>query len=77
MFDYSKLIEYIKSYGTWAKPLESFWLIKTTKDATTIRDEIQSKTSSNDKIVVMDVTNINWATSSVSKEVIDWMQKNV
>lgn len=77
IFDYSKLIEYIKSYGTWAKPLESFWLIKTDKDIGIVRDELRVKVSTNDKIVVMDVTNVNWATLSISKEVTDWMTENL
>lgn len=77
IYDYSKLIEYIKTYGNWAKPLESFWLIKTHKEISTVRDELLTKVSSGDKLLVMDVTGTGWATSSISKEVTEWMQKNV
>lgn len=76
-FDYSRLIEYIKTYGSWAKPLESFWLIKTDKLVSVVRDEIKAKVSSGDKIIVMDVTGVNWGTSSISGEVTDWMKSNI
>lgn len=77
IYDYSRLITYIKSYGAWAKPLESFWLIKTNKDIATVRDEIKSVVSANDKIIVMDVTSVNWATFNISKEVTDWMNEDL
>lgn len=77
IFDYAKLIEYIKTYGSWAKPLESFWLIKTDLDIASVRDELKTKTASNDKIIVMDVTNVNWATYNISKEVTDWMENDL
>ncbi len=77
LHDYSRLIEYIKTYGNWAKPLESFWLIKTSKDIGMVRDELRLRLSSNDRVVVMNVTGADWATTAVSKEITDWMQKNI
>ena len=75
--DYKALIDKIKSYGSWAKPLESFWLIKTEKSASEMRDELRSVTDSNDEIVVLNVTGDNWATFGISKEVTDWMHQNL
>lgn len=77
IYDYTDLISYIKTYGKWAKPLESFWLIKTDKSVSTVRDELKAKVSSGDKILVIDVTGSYWATSSISKEVTDWMKNNI
>ena len=77
IYDYSKLIDYIKTYGTWAKPLESFWLVKTGKDIASVRDELVTKVSPGDKIIVMDITGTSWASSSISKEVTDWMKENM
>lgn len=76
-YDYTKLIDYIKSYGNWAKPLESFWLIKTDKNISMVRDELKNNVSAGDKIIVMDITSVNWATLSISEEVTGWMQSNV
>jgi len=75
--DYKFLIKYIKSYPNWAKPLQSVWLIRTTKTSGQVRDEIKAKIDSNDKVLVMDVTKTGWATFNVSKEVTDWMKKNL
>lgn len=75
--DYEKLISHIKSYGTWAKPLESFWFVKTTKTLTTVRDETKQYLDSNDKLVVLDITKDNWWTIRIPKDVTERMQKNI
>ena len=75
--DYKILTQYIKSYSTWAKPLQSVWLIKTEKTLAQVRDEIRTKVDSNDKILVVDVTKNGWATFNISKEVTDWMKNNL
>lgn len=75
--DYKKLIDYIKSYGTRAKPLYSVWLIKTNKTCSQVRDEIRDKTDSNDKTLVIDVTTADWASRGLGKDVTEWMKKNL
>ncbi len=75
--DYIKLIDHIKSYSRWAKPLKSVWLIKTSKMASEVRSEIKSVVDSNDKALVIDVTGANWASYNISKEVSDWMKNNL
>jgi len=75
--DYKKLIEYIKNYGTWAKPLYSQWFVRTEKTCTTVRDEIKGEVDSNDKVLVLDVTGINWSAYNLSKEVIEWMNEHL
>jgi hypothetical protein len=76
VFDYSKLIGYIKSFSGWAKPLESVWLIQSDLDPMDIVNQIRSVTSTNDKILVVEVTNI-WASFNLSKDVNDWMQQGL
>jgi hypothetical protein len=75
--DYKKLIAYIKSFPSWAKPLYSVWLIKTDKTASQIRDEIGFATDANDRTLVIDVTGRAWATKGVSEEIIKWMKDNL
>lgn len=76
IFDYTKLIDYIKSFGIWAKPLESVWLIKTNMSAVDLVNQIRSVTYPNDKILVIEITN-NWASFNISREVSDWMRQGM
>jgi hypothetical protein len=75
--DYKKIIAHIKSYGTWAKPLYSVWFIKTDKTCAQVRDELNKLLDRNDKLLVMDVSEDDWATRSIDKEVTDWMKKHI
>lgn len=74
--DYKTVIDYIKSHN-WAKPLQSLWLIKTNKESATVRDELESITDTNDRILVVDITGDGWATARVPAEVTEWMKNNV
>ncbi|WP_419877682.1 CRISPR-associated protein Cas2 [Brevibacillus centrosporus] len=51
--NYSKVHEAIKSYGSWAKVLESTWLIETTQTAGQVRDNILRSMDENDKLFVL------------------------
>lgn len=53
---YEPLFDYIKSFPKFAKPLESLWLIKTSKNYETVRDKLIRLIDSNDKILVIDIT---------------------
>jgi len=75
--DYERLIDYIKSFPDWATPLKSVWFIKTNKTVADVRDEIKKKADSNDGLIVIDITEANWATSGISKEITDWMTTNL
>lgn len=76
--DYKKIINYIKSFGNWAKPLQSVWLVKSsTKGCADIRDDIKKLIDSNDKVLVIKITGDNWASYNLSKEVVDWMKNNI
>lgn len=77
IYDYEILIDHIKTYSYWAKPLESVWFIKTEKSVSSVRDELKSYAAEKDKILVIDVTGANWGTSFLSKKVTDWMKENL
>lgn len=74
---YEALIKYIKSYQLWAKPLDSFWLIKTDFSAVNVRDAIRQYIDENDKILVMDVTADEAAWSNLPKDVANWIKNNL
>ncbi len=50
--DYSSLFKKIESYGTWARPLESCWIIATTQSASQVRDSLASVLDSDDGLLV-------------------------
>ena len=75
--EYKKVINYIKGYKTWAKPLYSLFFIKTNKTVATVRDELQKLTDSNDKILVINVTGEGWATARIDARITDWMKENI
>lgn len=71
--DYSSLHEHIKSYGQWAKPLESVWLIKSSRSVEQVRNAAQQHMDSNDRILVIDVTGRAAAWSNLPSKVSDWI----
>lgn len=75
--EYSGLWEYLKTFALWARPAQSVWFIKSDLGAGQIRDEIKARLKSNDKVLVIEVTNNNWGTSNVLKVVTDWMKANL
>jgi autonomous glycyl radical cofactor GrcA len=74
--NYEAIIEKIKSLGSWAKPLESFWLLDSSKSASEIRDLLQTVVDQDDKIIVIQLGDY-WATNNISKEVTKWMKKHI
>lgn len=75
--DYAALSKHLKSlYALWARPVKSVWIIKSNKDAAQIRDEIKSVLDLNDKLIIVELSG-KWGTYNISREVIDWMQKNI
>lgn len=75
--DYTKLIDYLKSHESWAKPLKSSFFVKTSLTAGQLRDGIKKHIDANDDIVVVTVTGESWATYGISSNVTDWMKKNL
>lgn len=75
--DYMKIAEYIESFESWAKPLKSQWFIVTQKSTSTVRDELKDICDFNDKILIIDASSDNWATSNISSKVTDWMKQHL
>jgi len=73
--NYEVLISKIKKYGAWAKPLESFWLVKTSDSASEIRDNLKTVMDNDDKLIVIEAGS-TWATKRISGKVTDWIQEH-
>ncbi len=76
--DYKRVIDYIKSFTFWAKPLQSVWfVVSSTKTAGGIRDDLKGLTDPNDKILVIDVSADLWAVARLEPKVTEWMKSNI
>ncbi len=71
---YNPIIEYIKSFPRYAKPLESLWIVKTNRDCKSVRDDLSNLVDSNDKILVVDITGCAAAWYNIPKE--NWIKNN-
>lgn len=71
--DYSGLHEAIKNLGTtWARPCESYWLVRTSKNAEQVYDVLKAYIDQNDRLLVsrFDCTDKQgW----LSKEIWNWI----
>ncbi len=76
--NYSDLHNHLKSYYSWAKPLESFWLIRTTESKPAeVRNAIRKHMDTNDHVFVVDVTGQNAAWYGMSDKVTEWIKENL
>lgn len=75
--NYTELITYLESFGTWARPVRSSFLVKTALTAAQLRDGIRNHVDANDTVLVMSVTGTDWATQGVPPEVVTWLRNNV
>lgn len=75
--EYQRLIREIKALGSWAKPLESTWFVACDSTTSGVRDHLKKFIDSNDELMVLDVTDDNWSSYKLSKDVTDWMHSNL
>lgn len=74
--NYSLLYNAIKGVsGYWAHPAESFWLIKTSKSVSKVRDELSPYLDQNDKLIVAEFG--TWASYNLPKDITDWLHQPV
>jgi hypothetical protein len=71
--DYKELINSIQSLGHWAKPHYSIFLVKSNFSARIIRNRLSKFVDRNDSILVVDITNDDWASWNLTNEVVQWM----
>jgi hypothetical protein len=69
---YNRVHTTIKSYGTWAKPLESTWFVKSNENVQDVRGKVLNVLDANDKLLVVEVTR-NASAYGLPDEVWKWM----
>ncbi len=78
--DYQSLKNKLESYGIWARPLESCWIIATEQSAVQIRDALYAVMDSDDGLLVTRLQseaawqNLNHETNSVMSK---WLKENL
>lgn len=75
--DYKKLIDRLKEFSKWCKPLKSFWLVRTEKTAPQVLDVLIPLLDNNDKIFAVDVTHDDWSSYGLSEKTNEWFNDNL
>lgn len=75
--NYETLYDFLKSFGTRAKPLESLYLVRTSLSAKEVRDKIKSYIDTNDKVLVIDVTGDASAWKGLPDSTGAWIKKHM
>jgi hypothetical protein len=75
--NYSGLHKFLKSFGNWAKPLESVWLIHSDTSSEQVRNAIRQHIDANDRLFVVNVTNREAAWVNLPNDVSEWMKSNL
>lgn len=74
---YEALINRIKEYSKWAKPLESFWLVKTSSSASEVRDTLKPYIDEDDELLTINVTGDGWASKGLTERINNWLKTNM
>lgn len=74
--NYDGLIEHLKSYDAYARPVESVWLVLTDRNAVQVRDAALAYMDSGDKLFVTKATT-DGAWRGLLPNVSDWLQQNL
>lgn len=75
--DYGDLIESIKQAGAWWHHLDSTWLVKTSLNASAMRDRLGAYLDSDDELLVLDVSGDGWAGKGFEQRAYDWIRNNL
>lgn len=74
--NYEPVYDYLKSFSAWSRPLGSLWLVRTSKSAVTVRNELKRLVDGNDRVITFDVTGDSWATN-FSDAQTTWMHNHM
>lgn len=75
--DYDKLIDYLKSFGTYWHHLDSTWFLKTTMTAVQLRDELKVYVDKSDELLILNVSGDAWASCGFTDKGNDWLRNQL
>lgn len=71
------LVQKLKSSGTWWHPLDAMWLVRTSLGPQEFRNFLRSPKSFGDHLLIIDVSNGNWAAVGFKERSYDWLRRNL
>jgi hypothetical protein len=73
--NYQPVYDYIDKYTDRMKPLQTVYLIHTSKTAEAVRNDLKAIVDSNDKVLVISVSTKVWATYNLPNTAT-WLNKH-
>jgi hypothetical protein len=73
--NYAKLIEKIKTLGSWARVHASFWYVNSSLTASQAVDALKPVLDSNDKVYIVDASNNNSAWKTLPSDVSELIKR--
>lgn len=70
--NYDDLYQAIKSYSSWAHPLESVWFVDTSSDPRSVCDHLKQYIDSNDILFVVRMSR-SWASINLGDDLVNWL----
>ena len=74
--DYLHLSERIKHFPGWVKPFSRTWIIKSNLSASRIRDILSRIIKEEGTLIVVEVTDSEWAGLNLRPTVVEWLKHN-
>ena len=75
--DYPNLIKAIKeSFGTWWHNLDSTWLVVTDQTVVQVRDALSPYLDSGDELLVVRLSQGEWASWGFTEKAVQWLHNN-
>lgn len=71
---YEKLYEYLQGFASWARPLNTAWLVQSEKDSPQVIGELKTLVGPADAVLVTEVDNTDWSALNIASDVTDWMK---
>lgn len=73
--NYKPIYDYMATYGDSIKPLQTVYLVRSSKTAGQIRDDLQKLVDGNDLVLVVGITTNSWATLRLPKTT-EWLHSH-
>lgn len=75
---YATVAGILRSFPKWARIMENVWIVRSEENALSMRDKLSSIIKEvGGTILVLQISEDNWASYALSQEVADWMKQNI
>lgn len=74
---YSPLSDRLKGFPRWAKIFQRTWIICSSMPVGRIRTILSNVIEDEGRILVVEITNSNWAALNIDDKVVEWMKENI